>query len=129
VDSELRPVPVGISGQLHIGGAGLARGYLNLPDLTAEKFIPNPFGSEAGSRLYRSGDVARYLPSGDIELLGRDDHQVKIHGFRIEPGEIENALAQPRPAGRNKENRPNSWWPISFRARDGLLALMSYAAF
>jgi acyl-CoA synthetase (AMP-forming)/AMP-acid ligase II/acyl carrier protein len=94
VDSELRLVPVGISGQLHIGGAGLARGYLNLPDLTAEKFIPNPFGSEAGSRLYRSGDVARYLPSGDIELLGRDDHQVKIHGFRIEPGEIENALAQ-----------------------------------
>jgi hypothetical protein len=87
-------VPVGISGQLHIGGAGLARGYLNLPDLTAEKFIPNPFSSEAGSRLYSSGDVARYLPSGDIELLGRDDHQVKIRGFRIEPGEIENALAQ-----------------------------------
>ncbi len=94
VDSGLRPVPIGIPGELHIGGVGLARGYLNRPELTAEKFIPNPFSGEPGSRLYKTGDLARYLPDGNIEFLGRMDHQVKIRGFRIELGEIEAILTR-----------------------------------
>nr|AXN93624.1 PuwG [Symplocastrum muelleri NIVA-CYA 644] len=93
LDSDDRPVPIGIRGELHIGGAGLARGYLNRPDLTQEKFIPNPFSNKPNSRLYKTGDLARYLPNGNIEFLGRIDNQVKIRGFRIELGEIEAALA------------------------------------
>ncbi|MDF5729296.1 MAG: amino acid adenylation domain-containing protein [Rhizonema sp. PD38] len=87
-------VPVGVPGELHIGGDGLARGYLNRPSGTAEKFIPNPFSNKPNARLYKSGDLARYLPNGEIEYLGRIDHQVKVRGFRIELGEIEAILAQ-----------------------------------
>lgn len=96
LDRQLNPVPVGIPGELHIGGVGLARGYLNRADLSAEKFIPNPFGNSfdagAGSRLYKTGDLSRFRPDGTIEYLGRIDHQVKIRGFRIELGEIEARL-------------------------------------
>ncbi|MEH2051407.1 amino acid adenylation domain-containing protein [Nostoc sp.] len=94
LNSHVQPVPIGIPGELHIGGAGLARGYLNCPDLTREKFIPNPFSDEPGARLYKTGDLARYLSDGNIELIGRIDHQVKIRGFRIELGEIETVLVQ-----------------------------------
>ncbi len=92
LDGEFQPLPVGVPGEIHVGGAGLARGYLGRPELTAERFIPNAWG-EPGSRLYRSGDLARRLPDGDLEYLGRIDHQVKVRGFRIELGEIESALA------------------------------------
>jgi amino acid adenylation domain-containing protein/non-ribosomal peptide synthase protein (TIGR01720 family) len=90
----LQLVPVGVPGELHIGGAGIARGYLNRPELTADKFIPNPFSHESGGRLYKTGDLVRYLPNGDIEFLGRIDHQVKIRGYRIELAEIEALLSQ-----------------------------------
>jgi amino acid adenylation domain-containing protein/non-ribosomal peptide synthase protein (TIGR01720 family) len=94
LDRDLQPVPVGVPGELHIGGACLARGYLNHPELTQEKFIPNPFSTDPHSRLYKTGDLARYLPDGNIEYLGRIDNQVKIRGFRIELGEIEAVLSQ-----------------------------------
>ena len=112
MDQNQNLVPIGVSGEIYIGGAGLARGYLNRPDLTAEKFVPNPFlkeedlkaraennsgeGQEKSSkslRLYKTGDMARYLPDGNIEFLGRIDDQVKIRGFRIECGEIESTLS------------------------------------
>jgi amino acid adenylation domain-containing protein len=94
LDQQMQPVPVGVPGELYIGGAGLARGYLYSAELTAEKFIPNPFSNEPGARLYRTGDLGRYLADGNIEFLGRIDHQVKIRGYRVELGEIEAVLGQ-----------------------------------
>ncbi|MBV9385322.1 MAG: amino acid adenylation domain-containing protein, partial [Chroococcidiopsidaceae cyanobacterium CP_BM_ER_R8_30] len=94
LDSHLQPVPIGVLGELYIGGDGLARGYINRSELTADKFIPNPFSARPGARLYKTGDIARYLPDGNIEYVGRIDYQVKIRGFRIELGEIEAVLSQ-----------------------------------
>jgi acyl carrier protein len=107
LDPYLNPVPVGVPGELHIAGPGVGRGYLNRPDLTAEKFVSNPFPSsnstrgdpnngedKMGGRLYKSGDLARYLPNGIIEFIGRSDCQVKLHGFRIELGEVECVLGR-----------------------------------
>jgi acyl-CoA synthetase (AMP-forming)/AMP-acid ligase II/acyl carrier protein len=94
LDAHLNPVPIGVVGELYIGGDGLARGYLNRPELTKEKFIANPFGTHSTSRLYKTGDLGRYLPDGNIEFLGRIDNQVKLRGYRIELGEIEVVLSQ-----------------------------------
>ncbi|MFQ5615529.1 MAG: amino acid adenylation domain-containing protein, partial [Anaerolineales bacterium] len=94
LNSHLLPVPIGVPGEMYIGGIGVTRGYLNRPGLTADRFIPDPFGSQPGARLYKTGDIARYLPDGSIEFLGRMDDQVKIRGYRIELGEIEVILGQ-----------------------------------
>ncbi len=123
LDDNLNPVPVGVPGDLYIAGVGLARGYLNRPALTAERFIPNPFAQQEGERLYKTGDVARYLDDGNIEFLGRSDQQVKVRGYRIEPGEIESLLqehetiqdsvviAKPLPNGDNRLIAYIVWQP------------------
>jgi len=112
LDSHLQPVPVGVAGELYIAGAGLARGYLNQPELTAEKFICNSLSQESETRLYKTGDLARYLPDGNIEFIGRVDRQVKLRGFRIELGEIEAGLSH-HPSVREaavllQENEPGN---------------------
>jgi non-ribosomal peptide synthetase component F len=94
LDAHGQPVPVGIAGELYVGGAGLARGYWRRPELTKEKFVANPFSGDANSQLFRTGDRARFLPDGNIEYLGRSDRQVKIRGQRVELGEIEAALCR-----------------------------------
>jgi amino acid adenylation domain-containing protein len=94
LDSHLNPVPPGVTGELYIGGAGVARGYLNRPELSTEKFVRSPFSDTAGTRLYKTGDLAEYLPDGNIRYLGRVDNQIKLRGFRIELGEIEAVLNQ-----------------------------------
>ncbi len=122
LDRYRQLVPVGVAGELYIGGDGLAHGYLNQEELTAEKFIPDPFSDEANARLYRSGDLARFLPDGSIEFLGRIDQQVKIRGHRIEPGEIEAALSS-HPAVREsvviaKEDRPGENHLVAYVVAD-----------
>jgi natural product biosynthesis luciferase-like monooxygenase protein/amino acid adenylation domain-containing protein len=127
LDSQLSPVPTGSAGELYIGGKNVSRGYLNAPDITAERFVPHRFSTEPGARLYRTGDLARYLHDGNIEFLGRVDHQVKIHGFRIELGEIEAALAEhPAVAARTvvvREDKPGERRLVAYVVADNNLVV------
>ncbi|MCI0544165.1 MAG: amino acid adenylation domain-containing protein, partial [Actinobacteria bacterium] len=122
LDAHREPVPIGVPGELHLGGIGLARGYFDRPDLTAEKFLPNPF-RQGPERIYKTGDLARYMPDGTIELIGRMDFQVKIHGHRMELGEIAAALKQ-HPAVRQavvlaREDEPGDKRLVAYVVADG----------
>jgi amino acid adenylation domain-containing protein len=118
LDNHLQPVPIGVIGEVHIGGDGLARGYLNRPELTAEKFIANPFSDDRRAKLYKTGDLARYFSDGNIEFVGRIDKQVKIRGFRVEPGEI-NAVLNTYPSIRDSH-------VLARRRKSGELSLCAY---
>jgi amino acid adenylation domain-containing protein len=119
LDERGRPVPAWATGEIYIGGEGVTRGYLNRPALTAERFVPDPFSTEPGARLYRTGDLARFLPGGDIEYLGRADYQLKIRGYRVEPGEVEAVLC----------GHPNVREAVvlASRGRGGLMACLTVA--
>ncbi|MCB8981032.1 MAG: amino acid adenylation domain-containing protein, partial [Ardenticatenaceae bacterium] len=118
LDGEMQPVPIGVAGELYVGGIGLAQGYLNRPELTAERFVSDPFSDDPETRLYRTGDLARYLPDGNIMFIGRTDFQLKVRGFRIELGEIEtHLLAQPGVAAAVV---------MPHTAADGLISLVAY---
>src|SRR5262249_44337425 len=118
LDSNGQPLPVGIPGELHIGGDGVARGYFNRPELTREKFVQNPFHRNANARMYKAGDLVRYLPDGTLEFLGRLDHQVKLRGFRVELGEIESVLCQHPTIGESavivREDRPGDGRVVAY---------------
>ncbi|WP_340622359.1 hypothetical protein [Xenorhabdus siamensis] len=123
LDNHGQPVPLGAIGEIYIGGVGSSRGYLNRPELTAERFLLDPFSDSPDARMYRTGDLARYRPDGNLEFLGRNDQQVKIRGFRIEPGEIEARLAE-HPMVREsvvlalgEQGRISGWWPMWWRKR------------
>jgi alpha-ketoglutarate-dependent taurine dioxygenase/acyl carrier protein len=127
-DPNLQPLPIGVPGELYIGGIGLARGYLSQPELTVRRFIPNPF--QPGTRLYKTGDLARYLPDGNIEFLGRGDNQVKIRGFRIELGEIEAELSQHPNVGEIallvREDEPGNKYLVAYIVpRDNVIPIVS----
>ncbi|WP_027661233.1 amino acid adenylation domain-containing protein [Salinispora fenicalii] len=125
LDANLHPAPIGVLGELHIAGEGLARGYWNRPGLTAEKFLPDPFGPP-GTRMYRTGDLVRWSAAGDLEYLGRTDHQVKLRGFRIELGEIETTLINAGPVRRAaavvREDRPGDLRLVAYVIPDGPVA-------